>query len=112
MYGGMGTNGSAIDDLYVLSMPSFQWTLIYSGQSPRYGHTCHLVGNRQFVTVGGTNDTDLTRGCDWESSSVAIYDMSALNWGSAFNASAAPYTLPSQLTSVIGGGYACVMPHL
>lgn len=28
MYGGIGSNGDALDELYILTLPSFQWTLV------------------------------------------------------------------------------------
>ena len=51
MYGGKNGTG-AFDQIYALSLPSFTWVKIYEGDSPRYGHTCHPVGQRQMVTVG------------------------------------------------------------
>jgi hypothetical protein len=52
MYAGRG-NADYFDDIYVLSLPSFTWTRTFLGQGTRYGHTCHVVGNRQMITVGG-----------------------------------------------------------
>jgi hypothetical protein len=76
---------------------------MYSGESPRFGHTCHLVGNRQLLTVGGSLSTNVTKSCDWETKSVAIMDISTKQWGSVFNAFAAPYQVTSDLLPVIGG---------
>jgi hypothetical protein len=102
LYG--GRNGEQIfDDIYTLSLHSFIWTKIYQGESPRYGHTCHMVGARQMITIGGVNDSDLLRGCDWETKSVAIYDLSALTWGSVYNAFAPKYQVPALIYHVIGG---------
>ncbi|KAJ5217385.1 hypothetical protein N7468_010393 [Penicillium chermesinum] len=35
------------DDVYVLSVPAFEWVGITDGNSPRYSHLCHLVGRSQ-----------------------------------------------------------------
>ncbi|KAF7166483.1 hypothetical protein CNMCM6106_002294 [Aspergillus hiratsukae] len=102
MYGGKGAN-ELYDEVYVLSIPSFTWTKIFEGKSPRYGHTCHLVANRQMLTVGGALSDDLTA-CDWEYKGVGIYDMSMLTWGSVYDAFAADYAVPAKLYQVIGGG--------
>ncbi|KAJ9282659.1 hypothetical protein DTO021C3_9277 [Paecilomyces variotii] len=102
LYG--GRNGDqTFDQIYILSLPSFTWTKIFQGNSPRYGHTCNMVGARQMITIGGANDSDLLRGCDWETKGVAIYDLTALTWGSVYNAFAPKYQVPSLLYQVIGG---------
>lgn len=86
------------------------------GQYPRWGHTCHLVGNRQMVTVGGSLDASVYNietttqqsnisdiECDWEWAAVAILDLSDIKWSSAFNAYASPYQVPISIFSAIGG---------
>jgi Tfp pilus assembly protein PilV len=102
MYGGKGAN-ELYDEIYVLSIPSFTWTKISEGKAPRYGHTCHLVANRQMLTVGGALSDDFST-CDWEYRGVAIYDMSTFTWGSVYNASASDYAVPAKIYQVIGGG--------
>lgn len=74
--------------------------------------TCHLVANRQMITVGGASAAAINRDCDWETKSVAIYDLSTLEWGSSFVHDAAPYELPSRLTDVIGGQYVQLLHFL
>jgi Kelch motif len=104
LYGGRN-NDELIDDIYILSLPDFTWTRrMYDGASPRAFHTCHLVGQSQMITIGGANDTDFARGCDWESKGVAIYNLNTANWGSVYEASADPYEVPSIISQVVGGG--------
>lgn len=108
VYGGRSSDTDLIDDLWSLSIPAFRWTKLAEGNSPRYGMTCHIVGagNRQMLTVGGSNTPyydNLDSGCDWESKGVAILDIASVNWGSAYNASAEPYTVPPQVVADIGG---------
>lgn len=61
IYGGWNEHTyTYFDDVYVLSLPSFTWTMLYGeGSGPRFGHTCHLVGNRQMLTVGGVSTLDV-----------------------------------------------------
>ena len=113
MYGGRDAADpiNYFDEVWVLSLPSFTWTLIYSGISPRYAHTCHQVGNRTMLTVGGVaaesqkqaQNTAITPPCDWEVKGVGVYDMSDLIWGSVFDANAPAYEVPAAVVSTIGG---------
>ena len=103
------------DDIYVLSLPSFVWTKVYSGKNPKFGHTCHSAGKRQMMTVGGSLDASMyaveTTGqipnltsmtCDkW--GGVALFDLSNLTWGSFFNAYAPDYQVPKKVVDAIGG---------
>ena len=75
---------------------------IYRGRSGRTAHTCHKVGSRQMITVGGLLYPNLTS-CDWESKGVAIYDLSTLNWGSVYSANAGAYQVPAPVVQSIGG---------
>ncbi|KAF2405298.1 hypothetical protein EJ06DRAFT_19966 [Trichodelitschia bisporula] len=105
LYGGRDpTIPKLYDDMYVLSLPSFTWVKIYSGESPRFAHTCHLVSNRILLTVGGTANANATAfQCDWENKGVGIMDLSTKTWGSVFNANAAPYTVGTDIVAKVGG---------
>lgn len=103
MYGGRGDNGKYFDDMYVLSLPSFTWTKLYSGFSPRFAHTCHRVGSRTLLTVGGIVDLNFTEGCDWEYRGVGVLDLSTVTWGSVYNATSEPYEVPTMVVKTIGG---------
>jgi hypothetical protein len=103
MYGGRDGLNKYYDETWILTLPSFQWKLVNSGTSPRYSHTCHVVGNRQMLTVGGSDTSRLTAGCDWHTVGVGMLDMSAVVWGPTYNASAAPYQVPTDIVKMIGG---------
>ncbi|KAL9125788.1 MAG: hypothetical protein Q9217_005056 [Psora testacea] len=107
MYGGRGANGTEnvfYDDIWVLSIPSFIWTKINQGSSPRYGHTCHRVGTRTMITVGGASNMRYDeQPCDWETKGVGVLDMSDVTWGSIFHAGAPPYAVPTRVAAAIGG---------
>ncbi|KAJ6016030.1 hypothetical protein N7540_010621 [Penicillium herquei] len=102
LYGGKG-NSTVYDQLYILSIPSFVWVKVYEGNSPRYGHTCHLVAQSQMLTVGGVEYEDITENCDWEDRGVAVMNLRDSTWGSVYNAEAGEYLVPSKVYSAIGG---------
>ncbi|KAF2003006.1 hypothetical protein P154DRAFT_573415 [Amniculicola lignicola CBS 123094] len=105
MYGGHNptAEGGIIyyDDITVLSLPSFRWIKLFSGKSPRFGHTCHLAGARTLITVGGHNNH--TNRCDWERKGVGVLDLPTLEWGSTYTAGDQPYELDGTLVQVLGG---------
>lgn len=111
MYGGRDASNNYFDEVWVLSIPAFIWTRVFAGENPRYSHTCHLVGNRTMLTVGGVGDVAQTQGsrfgmmsqCDWEEKGVSILDMSNISWSSVYDAHAPPYKVPDQVATVIGG---------
>jgi LPXTG-motif cell wall-anchored protein len=95
-------NYTSYDDVYVLTIPSFEWTAVYTdGASPRWGHNCHRAGKRQMVTVGGniTNSGD----CDWELKGVAFLDLTTVTWGSVFQANSSDYQVAQKLLPATGG---------
>ena len=110
MYGGRDGRQN-FDEIWVLSLPSFTWTLVFSGQSPGFSHTCQLVGTRKMLTVGGLASVKQEQGledgnigsCDWEIKSVGVFDISRLTWGSVYNATSPPYEVPDQVVAMIGG---------
>lgn len=125
MYGGRDPfYNTPFDDVYVLSLPSFTWTMLYNGTSPRFGHTCHLVGNSQMLRVGGslTNDkwaimnipstameinnstlnTTVAK-CDTETNGVSVFDLTQATWGSAYDPKGAAYGVPQKVIDKIGG---------
>ena len=48
------------DDVYVLSVPSFTWKKLLTGQGPRWGHTCHYIGERKTTIVGDAEVSNVT----------------------------------------------------
>src|SRR2546423_846018 len=60
LYGGAGfdSNATGFDDVYILSMPSFQWikwwpTVANTGH-PHNSLSCNVVDNAQMLIIGGT----------------------------------------------------------
>ncbi len=51
--GSLGQGAEMFDEIWVLSLPAFTWQqLDGSHSSARIGHTCHVVANRQMLSVG------------------------------------------------------------
>lgn len=109
LYGGWdptatGNNTKYFDDMYVLSLPSFTWIKMFEGESPRFGHTCHLAAGRQLLTIGGsTQHGNITDTCDWEAESIAVLDLPTMTWGSVFTTGYQPYVLSNALVEKLGG---------
>lgn len=104
MYGGRGVDDQFLDDIWVLSLPGFIWEKIYEGTAPRAGHTCHRVGPRTMITVGGTANTNYgSTSCDWEVMGVGVLEISDVTWGSVYNATQADYEVPTRVVAQIGG---------
>ena len=104
MYGGRGANDQFVDDIWVLSLPGFVWTLVYQGTSPRAGHSCHRVNSRTMISVGGTSNTDYgSPPCDWQTMGLGVLEISDLTWGSVYNATQGEYEVPAKVVASIGG---------
>ena len=92
---------AGLDEVYVLSLPSFVWFKVnYTSSDPRIWHTCNVVGNRQMLSIGGINpsavDFPTARNETdpfWEG--LKVFDLTTLQWTNYYNATAAPYTAPS-----------------
>lgn len=98
IYGGRGPGNITYDDVFVLSLPTFTWVQVwFDGQSPRYGHTCHIIGD-QMLTVGGLVKSSA---CDWEDKGVAIFNATEVNWTSAYTPDAPAYVLPHSVASKV-----------
>ncbi|KAI9758876.1 MAG: Topoisomerase 1-associated factor 1 [Chaenotheca gracillima] len=109
IYAGWGSNlGAAaipFDEVYILTLPAFYWTKVqYAPSNPRHGHTCHTVGNRQMLIIGGVDSTqaeptgsaqnlDQTTFTtpDTFTQGLGIFDLTSLTFSDSYDANAAPY---------------------
>lgn len=104
MYGGMveGDPGLKFDDVWVLSLPSFEWH--QAGHTPVIGrkdHSCTVAGNRQMVIVGGQNPnaTDPPDVADIWPLGLGVFDLSDMVFKDRFDADASAYTSPEVVRS-------------
>ncbi|KAL6722212.1 hypothetical protein ACLMJK_001319 [Lecanora helva] len=99
MYGGyagvLGSSAVQYDEVWVLSLPAFTWHRIDASQkSARVGHTCHLVGGRQMLSIGGADaaQTDWWSTPDYTNlNGIGIFDLVDEQWRTGYNANGAPY---------------------
>ncbi len=109
VYGGWdsyhGDGAAQYDEIFVLSLPAFRWfRAANAGWRPRHGHTCHVVGQRQLLSIGGADATqyrpvngsrDMRRPMfatrDPHPQGLAVFDITSLKWTDAYDAGAAPY---------------------
>ncbi|MDI1485750.1 MAG: hypothetical protein OHK93_003939 [Ramalina farinacea] len=103
MYGGLYTGlftqaAKQYDEIWVLSLPAFTWQLLDSSHATgRIGHTCHLVGNRQLLSLGGVDvsQVDAWASPDYQNwNGIGVYDLTAANWLAGLNATAEAYERP------------------
>lgn len=118
MYGGLSDSFSqdTFRDLWVLTLPSFEWILLDDGSSgppnpdysqthpgQREGHTCHVVRNSVAVMFGGRVTPDFSRAC--ETTALYAFDMNQQKWVERYDAEKAKerYKVPEKVRKVIGG---------
>ena len=89
----------ALDEVYVLSLPAFAWFKAdYPARHPRILHTCQVVGNRQMLSIGGHDPTDVYNNtwiADPFSQGLGIFDLTAMQWSDRYNAGAEAYETPA-----------------
>ena len=111
MYGGwgnvLGASAKQYDEVWILTLPAFRWIPANLGHLvPRIGHTCHLVGKSQLLSVGGQ---DISQKDPWNTPDTAniqgfgVFDLNTLNWTHRYNASADPYRRPSIVEEFYSG---------
>ena len=89
MYGGRDAGNQNFDEIWILSLPSFTWTRVWNGTSPRFAHTCHLAGSRTLFSVDGVASATHMQGlpdtyftpCDHEIRGLGLVDISTVDFG-------------------------------
>lgn len=124
IYGGASTppdNHPGYDDVYILTIPSFQWLKLYpspSGNSdpksnqqggayPHHSLTCNIISQAQMLIIGGT--FPLSTDCDVPSQfGTHNLDLGEQNakkepW-QLFNPNLTTYAVPDVVAKAVGGG--------
>ena len=98
MYGGAGsaTNDTEFDDIWVLSVPSFQWHRAGLNHILGRAHmACSVVGNRQMAIIGGyINGNFMDPDPDPWPLGLGIIDLSEMTFSDHFHADAPVYVSP------------------
>jgi hypothetical protein len=108
----MPPDTSGFDDVYVLTIPSFQWIKMYptdgnaTGEFPHHSLSCNVIDNSQMIIIGGTFPT--SDRCDVpEQFGVHNVDMGKQNPEKAlwqiFEKNLTTYSLPDDIVSAVGG---------
>ena len=99
LYGGSSFSTSAtFDDVYVLSLPGFVFFKADGPSTKRGGQACVTVGNRQMLSIGGTEGNlpfpdSLLKPDPWKNG-LGIFDLTAMKWTSSYNHQAPAYDSP------------------
>lgn len=112
LYGGFGfgENITGFDDVYILTLPTFEWIKWYpeapGASAPHGSLTCNVIASAQMIVMGGnfTNSTD----CD----AADVYGQHNLNLGKEnideakwyqYLPNLTSYSVPPEIVSVTGG---------
>ncbi|KAI1380774.1 hypothetical protein F4677DRAFT_441107 [Hypoxylon crocopeplum] len=108
-------SGTAFNDVYVLSIPSFRWIKVDASNNPdllgsdspgRNRHKCDVWSETQLIVSGGTITGDdfvqYNDKCNDTYPPFKVLDTSTYTWRSQFDPSL-EYSVPSTVTAVIGG---------
>ncbi|GKT93087.1 kelch repeat protein [Colletotrichum tofieldiae] len=106
-YDGIHAQEDFSDDVWVLSIPSFQWTKVYEGKPlhARAGHQCVMPYPDQMMVIGGYTAMP-GRGSPpcLEGGIIQVFNLSSAEWLDGYSPSKwSNYTIPSAVVSKIGG---------
>ncbi|MCJ1400388.1 hypothetical protein MMC11_003593 [Xylographa trunciseda] len=98
-----------LDEIYVLSLPSFHWFKAdYPATANRNSHTCHVVGagQRQMLSIGGSNfavtDSNLSTSYkDIFTLGLGVFDLTDMAWMSSYDPNAPSYQTPQMVKDFV-----------
>lgn len=118
IYGGGDGSGksSATDDIWILSLPAFQWIKVSLSSNyghGRMGHRCFTPYPNQMITVGGTRVAANPLGTP---DFFDVFNLNTLNWTGRYDPLEwSEYGVPDRVSARIGGnkqGGARISDHL
>jgi hypothetical protein len=99
--GNLGTPAIPFDEVYVLSLPSFNWFKAdYLAENPRHALTCEHIGGGQIVTIGGVNTTqngpddlyaDVFNTADQFTQGLGVFDLNTMAWSTSYSSEQTTY---------------------
>ncbi|KAJ4346649.1 uncharacterized protein N0V89_010580 [Didymosphaeria variabile] len=115
LFGGLGSDGAGLGDLYVLSIPSFQWTLIWP--TPQWAtfpggrgrSSCDVFNGNQMMIIGGDFTNSSISDCDvpkiggQHALLLGQENVELDTWWHAPLDNITGYRVPDQLVEKIGG---------
>ncbi|KAK3339706.1 hypothetical protein B0T25DRAFT_511899 [Lasiosphaeria hispida] len=117
IFGGAGfpPDTTGFDDIYILTIPSFQWirgpypaNSNITGAYPKSGMSCNVVNNAQMLIIGGSYSNDTTFSCDadvvWGEHNMDLGKQNPEDaiWAK-FKPSLTTYIVPTDILTAIGG---------
>lgn len=85
--------------------------VVTTAPTKRFGHTCHLVGSKQLIILGGHLDygapNSLAEFCAGSSGRLNLLDLTSLQWADTYIIPDPEYKVPRAIVDWIGGR--CVM---
>ncbi|KAI9824064.1 MAG: hypothetical protein M1832_002132 [Thelocarpon impressellum] len=104
-YDGIEDANAPSDDVYVLSVPSFIWTKVYSGTAGhgRRSHKCAKVYPDQMLVVGGQSQQLDTYNC-LAGGVIQVFNLNTLKWQDNYDPAVwSEYKVPDVVIAKIGG---------
>ena len=100
--GNLGPRAIPYDEVFVLSLPSFNWFKAdYLAENPRHAVSCQHIGGGQIVTIGGLNTTqngpdnlyqDVFNTPDQFTQGLSVFDLSTMTFRQSYSAAQIDYT--------------------
>jgi hypothetical protein len=112
IYGGYDSTAdpNVLSDVWLLSLPGFQWFRTSVQGTPRMTHTCAGIGKRQMIVVGGvpfyTGEwTGEDPPADLSVQGLGILDLPSLSWSDQYDSEASAYNSPEVVMNWYSNGY-------
>jgi hypothetical protein len=105
-FNGIDSTKPFSDDVWVLSVPSFMWTKVYSGNIThgRAGHKCVKPYPDQMFVIGGYPALSGYIPVCVESGIVQVFNLSSASWMTSYDPAVwSNYSVPSKIYLMIGG---------
>ncbi|KAH7074813.1 hypothetical protein BKA63DRAFT_321944 [Paraphoma chrysanthemicola] len=114
IYGGILQDGTAVGDVYILSLPSFTWIPYWEAPGKMWfggkaWATCSVIQNSQMIVMSGFYTNVTRNACDKPEiggQSTLMLGQESLERGGVWRgleANITEYRVPSNITAVIGG---------
>lgn len=114
IYGGAGMepDTSGFDDVYILTIPSFQWIKMFpddgnvTGSTPHHSLTCNVVDGAQMLILGGTfplaDNCDVSNQFGLHNLDMGRQNQEKANWN-LYTSNITTYVLPDLVIQAVGG---------
>lgn len=93
MYGGFGSQG-VLSDVYVLTIPGFNFFKARGDSTPRFDQACVAVGRGQVLSIGGLAKIVPREGWtdpDPWPNGLGVFDITEMRWKDGYEADGAAY---------------------